>query len=138
MDKRRIVHEREFEDLLDLTPMVNIALILVIVFLCVSPMTLITGIKAVNSGKSSGDSVSLGKSSKDEIVNVCLAKDGSITINGKEIDTRLLVQYLKDAILMSKKKEVMISADPDNTVEEVVHLLDLSKQNGAKKVIVSE
>ncbi|MFC1485087.1 ExbD/TolR family protein [bacterium] len=135
--RRRRNHDFEFkfDDLVDLTPMVNIALILVIVFLCVSPMTLITGIKAVGS-KASG--VSLGKSSKEDVVKISLAKDKKILINGVEIKRNKLIPHLKDAILKSPKKEVMLMADPENLVEDVVFLLDISKQNGAEKVSIAE
>ncbi|MCP4482017.1 MAG: biopolymer transporter ExbD [bacterium] len=139
MSIKRTYHEMEIDEVIDLTPMVNIALILVIVFLCVSPMALITGIKAVNSGNSGNKSaVTLGKSSKDEIVKLILEKDGTVLINGIKVEQHLLIPYLKDTIMMSPKKEVMITADKENKVQEVVTLLDLSKQNGATKVILAE
>ena len=133
--KRRADYEDSFEDIIDLTPMVNVSLILVIIFMCVSPMALISGIKAVGS-KNTG--VALGKSSKEDIVKVVLVKDGTITINNAVIDKKKVVPYLKDAILMSPLKEVMITADAENLVQDVVYLMDISKQNGADKVTLSE
>src|SRR5574344_804618 len=98
MKNRRfdIEEENPFQDNIDLTPMVNVALILVIVFMCVTPLAVMTGIKAVSS-KSSG--VSLGKSSKEDIVKIRLFINGNIEINGVDIDKRKVVPYLKDAIL---------------------------------------
>jgi biopolymer transport protein ExbD len=137
MKNRRfdIEEENPFQDNIDLTPMVNVALILVIVFMCVTPLAVMTGIKAVRS-KSSG--VSLGISSKEDIVKIRLFINGNIEINGVDIDKRKVVPYLKDAILYSPVKEVMITADSENLVKEVVYLMDISKQNGATKVSISE
>jgi len=134
--KRRAEHEDLLEDPIDLTPMVNVSLILVIVFMCVSPMALMTGIKAVGS-KNTG--VSIGENARDNVVKVILLKDGTITINGgTPIDKRNIVPYLKDAILLSPVKEVIITADSENIVQDVVYLMDISKQNGAAKVVISE
>jgi biopolymer transport protein ExbD len=124
-----------FQDTIDLTPMVNVSLILVIIFMCVVPLSVMTGIKALNS-KSSG--VAFGKSSKEDIVTIKLFKNGDIQINGFSVNRKDIVPYLKDAILYSPEKEVMIVADSDNLVKEVVFLMDISKQNGATKVTISE
>jgi biopolymer transport protein ExbD len=138
MRRRRQEYQDSFEDPIDLTPMVNVSLILVIVFMCVSPMALISGINAVSSNSSKNSEVALGQSAKEDIVKIVLAKDGTITINNALIDRKLLVPYLKDAILMSPVKQVMITADTENLVQDVVYLMDISKQNGADKVTLSE
>jgi biopolymer transport protein ExbD len=39
---------------------------------------------------------------------------------------------------MSPVKQVMITADTENLVQDVVYLMDISKQNGADKVTLSE
>lgn len=136
---RREKNRADGNALIDLTPVVNISLILVIVFMCVSPMALVTGIKAVNSGDNSNKAdLSLGKSSKDEVVKIVLEQNGRISINGVFIEKRLFFPSLKDTIMMSPKKEVMITADNKNKVQEVVNLIDISKQYGATKVILAE
>ncbi len=137
MMKKRKVGEQDdllVEDLTDLTSMVNVALILVIVFMCVTPLALVSGIKALSS-KSSG--VSIGKSAQEDIVKITVDENGMVSINGIEIAKNKIQPYLKDAILASPVKEVMIVADEKNLVNYVVYLMDLAKQNGAEKVSIS-
>ncbi|MDR0675573.1 MAG: biopolymer transporter ExbD [Elusimicrobiota bacterium] len=135
MKKRRNFNDENFEDNIDLTPMINVSLILVIVFMAVTPLAVMTGIKAISS-KSSG--VSLGRSSKEDVVKINLLKNGQIQINGFDIEKKYLIPYLRDAILMSPSQEVVIMADYENLVKDVVYLMDISKQHGAAKVSIAE
>ena len=99
--KKLIDPAADIEDPIDLTPMVNVALILVVVFLCVSPMTLLTGIKATSSGTGSKSNVSIGKTTKKENVRVYLDKDGEIFINEKNVKKKYFVAGLREAINQS-------------------------------------
>ncbi|MFC1546739.1 ExbD/TolR family protein [bacterium] len=133
MRRRKLKSDPEqFEDLIDLTAVVNVALILVVVFLCVSPMTLITGITASQSKTG----VSIGRSTKEDNVRINLNRHGIIQINEQAVLREKFVQLLVNTLAKSKTKDVMITADKENLVKEVVELLDLSKQNGARKVII--
>ncbi len=123
-------------DNIDLTPMVNVSLIMVIIFMCIIPLSVISGIRAVSS-KSTG--VSIGKVAKEDIVKIELYINGNIKINNTLLKKGVNpIPYIKDAIMFSKEKEVMITAEDDNLVKDLVYIMDLAKQNGGEKVSISE
>lgn len=134
--KRFKEKENLVTDNIDLTPMVNVSLIMVIIFMCIIPLSVIKGIRAVNS-KNSG--VSIGKVSKEEVVKIELYKNGDVKINDIFLTKgENIIPYLKDAIMFSAVKEVMITAEDDNVVQDLVYIMDLAKRNGAEKVNISE
>ena len=71
-----------------------------------------------------------------ENVEVVLAKDGAIAVNGIKVDINELANVLLGEIPKSKTGVVMVTADKENIVGDVVRILDVAKQNGAKKVII--
>ena len=115
-----------------LVPVINVSLVLVVVFLSVSPMAMLTGIRALESHSSSGK----GKTAAKENVEVVLAKDGVIAVNNIRVNMDGLASVLLVEIPKSKTGVVMLTADKENIVGDVVKILDTAKQNGAKKVII--
>lgn len=117
---------------MNVTPLVDVSLVLVIIFMAVAPMALTTGIKVLeSSGKAA-----TGKVAASENVEVKLYSDGRITINGKEIEFAALYENLVREIPKSKDKMVMISADKMNKVGKVVKILDVARRAGAKKLAI--
>ncbi|MFH0948626.1 MAG: biopolymer transporter ExbD [Elusimicrobiota bacterium] len=124
-----------------LVPVIDISLVLVIVFSALCPMALTSGIRALESQSSSGK----GKTAKKENVEVILAKDKVITVNNIKVNlpawtdqasTKGLENILLEEISKSGTKVVMLTADKENIVNDVVKILDTAKQSGAKKVII--
>ena len=117
---------------INLTPIVDVALILVIIFLCVCPMALITGIRTLEAKSGAGK----GKTAKEDNVQVILKKDSSIVVNNRSVEKKDLASAIRESISKSKTGVVTLTADKANRVNDVVEILDISKQQGAKKVII--
>jgi biopolymer transport protein TolR len=117
---------------INVTPLVDVCLVLVIIFMAVAPFALTQGIKVLESRAKAAQ----GKASADENVNVKLTADGRLTINGKQIDPAQLAIGLTQAINASKDKMVIISADETNHVGQVVEILDTAKVSGALKLAI--
>ncbi len=117
---------------INVTPLVDVCLVLVIIFMAIAPYGLQAGIKVLQS--KSGAKV--GKTSASQNVAIRLTKEGKITINGREVDFITLKPMLQAAIAKSKDKMVTVTADNENRVGQVVNLLDISKQSGAKKIAI--
>ncbi len=117
---------------INLTPLVDVCLVLVIIFMAVAPMALTAGIAVLHSRAKAAE----GKASISENVQVKLALDGRITVNGASVAPGALAQKISDALVRSKDKMVMVSADQGNRVGQVVEILDLAKQCGAAKVAI--
>lgn len=117
---------------INVTPLVDVCLVLVIIFMAVAPFALTTGIKVLESRAKAAE----GKASAEQNVNVKLTADGTITVNGAKIDPNDLALRLTAAINKSKDKMVIISADETNKVGQVVEILDTAKLSGAQKLAI--
>lgn len=117
---------------INVTPLVDVCLVLVIIFMAVAPMAVTLGIKVLESRASNAE----GKASVDENVQVKLALDGQITVNGVKTDGMTFRGVLSGALTKSKDKMVIVTADSKNKVGQVVEILDASKQAGALKLAV--
>ena len=116
---------------INVTPLVDICLVLVIVLMVISPSVIQSGI-VVNSSKVSE---SVGKSTKSEAVNLRITKKG-ININNKQISDADAPQALKAAVEGNKKKLVMVTSDRDAAHGRLVWALDAAKMAGAKTLSI--
>ncbi|MFA6004272.1 MAG: biopolymer transporter ExbD [Elusimicrobiota bacterium] len=117
---------------INVTPLVDVCLVLVIIFMAVAPFALTLGIKVLQSKSQ----VAEGKASAEENVQVKLAADGKLSVNGKVIDPVTLPGKIMEALTRSKDKMVIVTADDANRVGQVVDILDTAKQSGAAKVAI--
>jgi len=115
---------------INLTPLVDVSLVLVIIFMAVAPFALQAGIKVLQSKASA----QVGKVSLSESVQVKLSREGRLTLNGKEIAREAYSQAVTAALAKSADKFVIVKADTENRVGQVVSLLDDAKQAGALKM----
>lgn len=128
------VSQKEDEPItqINVTPLVDVCLVLVIIFMAVAPMAVTLGIKVLETRRSNAE----GKASVDENVNIRITTDGSITVNGTKTDGVTFRGVLAAQLQMSKDKMVVVTADATNKVGLVVEVLDASKQAGALKLAV--
>ncbi|MBP7796470.1 MAG: biopolymer transporter ExbD [Elusimicrobiales bacterium] len=115
---------------INLTPLVDISLVLVIIFMVVAPFALQTGIKVLQSKPGA----STGKASMNDVVQITISKENRIKINNQEITIEELPSILSQAISESAEKMVVVSADDENSVGQVVTIMDEAKQLGALKI----
>lgn len=115
---------------INLTPLVDVSLVLVIIFMAVAPFAITAGIKVLQSKASA----QVGKVSLSESVQVKLNKEGVLTINGAPVQREDYSAAVGKALEKSADKFVIIKADTENRVGQVVTLLDDAKQAGAQKM----
>ena len=117
---------------INVTPLVDVSLVLVIIFMAISPFGLQAGIKVLQS--KAGESQ--GKASASENVSVQLTKEGKLTVNGEESSFATLRESLLKALAKSKDRMVGLSADEENRVGQVVEVLDTARQADARKLAI--
>lgn len=115
---------------INLTPLVDVCLVLVIIFMAVAPFAVQSGIKVLQSKAG----VQVGKVSASESVQIKLSKDGRISVNGVDVPAGDFPFKIAQALAKSRDKFVIVKADEKNKVGEVVELLDGAKQAGALKM----
>ena len=117
---------------INVTPLVDICLVLVIIFMAIAPFALTVGIKVLESRAKAAE----GKTSVSDNVTVKLTADGKVTINGAAVEFAELQTAVVKALAASKDKMVIITADDTNHVGQVVDLLDTAQQAGALKLAI--
>ncbi|HBA61058.1 MAG TPA: hypothetical protein DCZ92_09615 [Elusimicrobia bacterium] len=115
---------------INLTPLVDVSLVLVIIFMAVAPFAITAGIKVLQSKASA----QVGKVSVSDSVQVKLLSDGTLTLNGAALARAEYPAAVAKALLKSADKFVIVKADPANKVGQVVGLLDEARQAGALKM----
>lgn len=115
---------------INVTPLVDVCLVLVIIFMAVAPMAVTLGIKVMETRASNAE----GKASVDENVSVSIAHDGTISVNGQKTDGLTFRGALAAALARSKDRMVVVTADARDKVGLVVSVLDAAKQSGALKL----
>ncbi|MBI5883767.1 MAG: biopolymer transporter ExbD [Elusimicrobia bacterium] len=117
---------------INVTPLVDVCLVLVIIFMAVAPFALVAGIKVLESRSKAAE----GKVDLDENVRVKLTQAGDITVNDAPVAGGGLPAALAAALLKSKDKMVTVTADDGNFVGQVVDILDAARQAGAVKLAI--
>src|SRR5689334_21503970 len=97
---------------INVTPLVDVCLVLVIIFMAVAPMAMTVGIKVLESRAKAAQ----GKASVDENVQIKLNSAGIITVNGQPVNHLDLQYQVTRALAASKDKMVIITADQTNRV----------------------
>ncbi|MBI4777419.1 biopolymer transporter ExbD [Candidatus Desantisbacteria bacterium] len=125
-------HETEYISAPNITPLVDVSLILVIIFMVTAPMLMQAGIRVLESKTG----VAVGKHAASENICINLKASGELTLNGKSVGWKTLPGELQKALRKSKDKLVAITAEEETMVDDVVRLLDISRQNGARKLAI--
>ena len=97
---------------INVTPLVDVCLVLVIIFMAVAPMAVTLGIKVLESRPSTAE----GKASADENVSIRITADGGISVNGVKTDGMTFRGILAAALERSKDKMVVVTADSRNKI----------------------
>jgi biopolymer transport protein ExbD len=117
---------------INVTPLVDVSLVLVIIFMAIAPFAIQAGIKVLESKAKAA----VGKVAASDNVNIRLDREGRLTVNGRAADFSSLLERLLTALHGSKDKMVILTADDENRVGQVVEVLDTAKQAGAKKLAI--
>ncbi len=117
---------------INVTPLVDVSLVLVIIFMAVAPFVFQAGIP-VNSSRVG---VATGLAVQKENVTVTLARDGALKVNGEATTWAALAAAIRRHLATSADRLVMVAAQPENVVGQVVEILDTAKQSGAAKVAI--
>ncbi|MEJ2306073.1 MAG: biopolymer transporter ExbD [candidate division WOR-3 bacterium] len=116
-----------------ITPMINVALLLVLFFMMTAPAIFMSGISVKNPTLVKG-----GNSSDDtELkVNVYVDEKNRIHLNDRLIEREKFPDMVAELLGRSVSRIVVVSAYPSIPIQEVVTILDISKQKGALKLVL--
>ena len=116
---------------INVTPMVDVVLVLLVIMM-VSATYIVSQSLKVELPKSA---------SADEAVptvsQVTIAKDGAYAFNQKPVNEGELIEQLRASKAANPEVNLVITADTAATHGSVVHVIDLSKQEGITKFAIN-
>jgi biopolymer transport protein TolR len=114
---------------INVTPFIDILLVLLVIFMTISP-TLPTGLQAAVPQPSPQ-----GFTPKPEkVIVVSVDRNGSIKINQEEVEAPHLVEHLQDIFKNRSDRTIFLQADQDLLFNDVAQLIDAAKGAGAGQV----
>jgi biopolymer transport protein ExbD len=122
---------------INITPLVDVSLVLVLIFMVTMPLGMIHGIDVNRQALKK-----YGLTTPRENVSLHLTARGVFVKEGRGRETGVndadLAQVLAGLIEASKTKRVLISADRDALHGRTVRAMDMAKQSGASDIALLE
>ena len=123
-DKYRIMAE------INMIPLIDVALVLLIIFMVITPVLVRSQIKINLPTGQSADQAS----ARDEAVEVQVARDGVVYIGGLSVKAEDVEPALRRALLHPDTQPVVIHADKDVPFQHVVTVMSAARKIGANKL----
>ncbi len=127
----KLLSDKKKKLFLNITPLIDVLFILIIFFAVSSTFLEQPGIK-----------LELPKTSVTELEKVekailFITKDKKIYFKNKQTTRKMLPDLIKEAMQESMDKTLFISADKAVPHGMVVEIMDMARQNGVKKLVIS-
>jgi biopolymer transport protein ExbD len=116
---------------INITPFTDVVLVLLIIFMVTTPLILQSGIK-VKLPQASTVETQSGKS-----ITINISADGKIYLKNTSVTLAELKDEISSQLASKPDSVVVINADKDVKYNEVVAVLDISKQAGAQRLALS-
>lgn len=116
---------------INVVPLVDIILVVLIIFMVTAPMIMRPSIP-VNLPKASS-----GESAEKTPFTITMSGDGRIFLNNKETDLAGILTAAQTEVSKNPEIQAIISADKDVAHGKVVSVMDTVKQGGVKKFAIS-
>jgi biopolymer transport protein TolR len=121
---------------INVTPLVDVCLVLVIIFMVTAPLIAQNGIMVNSIKKEVGPEPKTKQPAGDpEVESIYLKLSlAGLELNGQALDPALLPERMKEAVAANPTGVVYINAEDQVTYGRVVEVLDITRQSGAKKL----
>ena len=104
-------------------PLIDISLILVIIFMVLTPVLIQSQLSVKLPKARHGSSVSA-----DTTIQIQISKKGKMTLDGKHVSPKMLERELSLRLGKSREKAVLVQADRTVPIERIVLVLDIAKK----------
>ncbi len=127
----KIDHGDDLQSEINVVPLVDIILVVLIIFMVTAPMIMKPSIN-VNLPKAAS-----GEATVPSKLNITVSGDGKVVLDGKEATDDMITAVAKAEMDKNPETQAIISADKDVPHGRVVAILDLVKSAGVKKFAIS-
>jgi len=116
---------------INVTPLVDITLVLLIIFMVTTPMIMRPSINVNLPKAASSDQSSPGE------MNITISKDGTIFLNGDQLGEIALKEKATDIATAKPDAQAMISADKETPHGVVINVIDIIKTAGVRRFAIN-
>ena len=116
---------------INMIPLIDVSLVLLIIFMVMTPF-LVQQQVAVNLPKSVS-----GTESPDRPIIIQMQKQGELSLNGHPVSISTLESELRPLLGPRRNRPVMIQADKDIVLQQVVSVMDIAKKLQVAKLGIS-
>ena len=116
---------------INVTPLVDITLVLLIIFMVTASLIVNPGIK-VDLPKAAS-----GTETTKSTLALTLNKEGVLFLNGEKSDDAGVVRFIGSELPKNPQLQAIIAADKSVSHGEVIHVIDLVKRSGVHKFAIS-
>ncbi|MCC6276781.1 MAG: biopolymer transporter ExbD [Oligoflexia bacterium] len=116
---------------INVTPLVDVVLVLLIIFMVTTPMIMKPSINVNLPKAASADQASPGE------LQVTISKDGKIFANGNQVGEDGLKAVATELVTANAETQAMISADKDTPHGIVISAIDIIKGAGIKRFAIN-
>jgi len=121
---------------INVTPLVDVSLVLVIIFMIAAPMSMQSGI-GVKTLKKEAETTKAAATAPEVRTEVMIKLSGNqVTVNDEIVSEEKLPYHLTGLLSQSKEKLVYISPADDVAHGQLVGIMDLSRQCGAQRLAI--
>lgn len=125
-DRDEIVSE------INMTPLIDVMLVLLIIFMVTSSISLESGLDV-----DLPDSATKGQAKAGTAVVVSLLTDGSLAVQGKKVERLFLESKISEALLAEKTNLVILEGDQASRLGMAVEVMDIAKAAGASSFAIA-
>ncbi|MBC8120475.1 MAG: biopolymer transporter ExbD [Gemmatimonadaceae bacterium] len=117
---------------INITPLTDVFLVLVIILLITAPLIQNTGLKVELPTSASDD-----KSDQKKSLIVAIDNQGKFSVNGTVVAENDLLSTLRKEAQTSGQKVLIVQADADARQKNVVKVMDAARQAGLERLVVA-
>lgn len=117
---------------INMTPLIDIMLVLLIIFMVTSSISLESGLD-IDLPKSKAKA----GSKESTAVLVSLDRHGAISVQGREVGMDRLKAAISDALAEEKSNLVVFEGDRDSNLGRTIQIMDIAKEAGAEKFAIA-
>ena len=114
---------------INMVPFIDITLILLIIFMVMSPM-LVQMQLTVDLPKSKA----INTQAEDDVIRIEVQRNGTISVMNKTLTLKNLERELILRMGKANKKTILVQADNEVPIQQVVDVFDVAKKLGAAKL----
>lgn len=114
---------------INMVPFIDITLILLIIFMVMSPLLVQMQLN-VDLPKSNA----MNTHSDEDVIRIEVYPNGTLRVLGKKISPKNLEQELILRLGNANKKTILVEADKNVPIQQVVDVFDIAKKLGAAKL----